>query len=122
MPRSNLPIVTSVTIKDYKPVPELSAVTLAFSASVYLDGRHVGRAANHGTGDCNRYYFDDPVMLSAFRAYARAWGKEHGDPSEPEDLLIATLCDDEELWRIVRTAKLSDEDRSRRDGRSGRTD
>ena len=43
------------TLKNIKESPGMSDETIAFSASVYLDGKRVGTARNRGNGGCNEY-------------------------------------------------------------------
>ncbi len=96
------PTVTDVAVKNYRPVAALSHETEAFTATIYLDGVRAGRVSNEGTGGCNRYEFEDRSQRVAFEAYARAWGKEHGETFEPEGALILQLCEDIRCRRLSR--------------------
>jgi hypothetical protein len=52
-----------VTLKNLKTYPKLSEETLAFSASVYIDGKKVGEASNRGHGE--------PVLVHWFENETR---------------------------------------------------
>jgi len=105
MPRgSATPAITSVAVKNFQPNSGLSHETLAFSASIYINGRRVGEVSNGGTGGCNVYDFGDPAIEAAFMEYARVWGEENGWPIEAEDGLVEQLCEDYEYRRLARSA------------------
>lgn len=44
-----------LSLKNVKIHPDMSDETNCFSASIYLDGKKVGKASNSGRGGCNRY-------------------------------------------------------------------
>ena len=105
MARRETPLsIERVTVKNFKPAAGLSQETLAFSASIYINGRRAGQVTNGGTGGCNGYAFNDRARHDAFMAYARAWGEEHRQTFEPEDALIEQLCEDYEYRRLLRRA------------------
>jgi len=45
-----------ITLKNVKTYEDMSEETLAFSATVYVDGKKAGTASNHGCGGCNEYH------------------------------------------------------------------
>ena len=94
--------VKAVTIKNYRPAPQISEETTAFAATIYLDGKRAGTAMNEGQGGPNRYDFADRDLFNAFLAYAKAWGEANDERSEPEDALIGQLCEDYELAKQAR--------------------
>lgn len=87
------------TLKNYKEIKSMSEETRCFTASIYVAGRKIGEASNHGHGGPNMYHFPDPRD----DAMAREAGNEY-DPSKYGGL--DTLVDDmvEELL-MVRQAK-----------------
>jgi len=94
--------VTSVSIKSYRPAPQLSEETEAFAATIYLNGKRAGYVSNDGHGGCNRYDFADREQREAFFAYAKEWGEANDGGIEPEDALIAKLCEDITLAKQAR--------------------
>lgn len=94
--------VKEVTIRNYKPVDALSEETLAFTATIYLDGKRAGEASNHGRGAANRYHFSDHEQYKAFLVYTESWGQANGVTVEAADALIGKLCEDYELTREAR--------------------
>lgn len=52
-----------ITLKNIKTYEEISDETLAFSATVYIDGKRVGTVQNQGCGGCNEYHgFNDELF------------------------------------------------------------
>lgn len=94
--------VNEVTIRNYKPVDALSEDSLAFTATIYLDGKRAGVATNQGHGAPNSYHFTDIERDRAFMAYAESWGQANGVSVEAADALIGKLCEDFELTKEAR--------------------
>ena len=82
------------TVKNVKTLETSDGV--AFTATVYRDGKRIGTAENSGTGGPNFYWFDDPDDYGRLVAAAR---EEFGEGFEVEDLLIGRLVDDVLLKR-----------------------
>jgi hypothetical protein len=70
--------------------------TIAFRATLTLDGRALGEVSNDGRGGSNLYRLTDPAEHEAFLAFATAL-----DPGsfEPDDALIERLI-------VIRTVNL----------------
>jgi len=47
-----------ITLKNVKHYESMSEETDCFEASLYVDGKKVGRVSNRGTGGCHDYDFD----------------------------------------------------------------
>jgi hypothetical protein len=97
---------TTVEVKGYHPVDALSEETLAFTATIHMDGKRIGTASNEGRGGCNRYSFDSREAEAAFQAYAREWAEATGaaeETSEHDDALITFLCEEHELAKGARS-------------------
>ena len=47
-----------ITLKNVKHYESMSEETYCFEASLYVDGKKVGRVSNRGTGGCHDYDFD----------------------------------------------------------------
>ena len=47
-----------ITLKNVKHYESMSEETYCFEASLYADGKRVGRVSNRGTGGCHDYDFD----------------------------------------------------------------
>jgi len=70
-------------IKKYRPAPQVSEETLAFSAEIWCDGKPFLHAQNQGCGGCNMYHplGHGNLVDSAERqiaADAEAWAKLNG--------------------------------------------
>jgi hypothetical protein len=96
------PPVKEVTVRGYKPVDALSEETVAFTATIYLDGERAGEVSNHGRGGANRYHFADNDRRTAFFDYTQSWAQANGVTGEVADALIEKLCDDYELTNKAR--------------------
>lgn len=48
-----------ITLKNVKHYESMSEETDCFEASLYVDGKKVGRVSNRGTGGSNDYHLDD---------------------------------------------------------------
>ena len=48
----------NITLKNIKHYESMSEETYCFEASLYVDGKRVGRVSNRGTGGCHDYDFD----------------------------------------------------------------
>lgn len=94
--------VNEVTVRNYKPVHALSEETLAFTATIYLDGKRAGVASNQGHGGPNRYDFPDQRQCQAFFTYAEKWGQANEVAVEAADALIAALCEEYDLRNQAR--------------------
>lgn len=94
--------VKEVTVRNYKPVYALSDETLAFTATIYLDGKRAGVASNQGHGAPNRYDFADREQYQAFLVYAEKWGQANEVTVEAADALIGALCEEYELRNQAR--------------------
>lgn len=86
-------VATSVEVKSYRPAPQLSEETEAFTANLYVNGKRAGDVRNDGRGGCNLYGFVSREMSEAFHAYAAQWGAELGQTFEVADALVAHLCE-----------------------------
>lgn len=62
--------------------------TIAFRATLTLDGRALGEVSNDGRGGSNLYRLTDPAARKAFLAFATALTPES---FEPDDALIERL-------------------------------
>ena len=83
------------TVKNLKTLETSDG--LAFTATVYRDGKRIGYAENTGTGGCNFYSFDDPDDYQRLLADGRE--KYGADAFEPDDHLIGEAVDDVLLKR-----------------------
>lgn len=61
----------NITLKNLKIAKFLSEETLAFTATIYVDGKRVGEASNDGHGGPNRYHFDDRKLGQELEAWAK---------------------------------------------------
>ena len=91
-----------VQLKNVKANLSMSDETLCFSASIYIDGKKVGEAMNHGCGGPTEYHFTDHTILESFEAYAKGLPSETIEIEGQEPLtmemngenLIDTLIDE----------------------------
>lgn len=74
-------------VKNVKVIESMSEETLCFEASLYVDGKKVGHASNHGHGGPDMQDFDSPEGEAAFREVAVAY--EGPDAFEPGTILVA---------------------------------
>ena len=89
------------SIKQLSSNPALSEETLAFTCSVYIDGKKVFTAMNNGTGGCHSYH---PVKGKTYKEIreAEAWARsEHPDEFEPLDFVIDGLVERESARKIL---------------------
>lgn len=103
-----------IELKNLKHSPSLSEETNAFTATVYVDGKPLCHASNHGTGGPDRYHAIAPKTHADIDA-VNAWLKtnrpadtshgitiEHDLEIEVGDLLDAQVRS-KALTRLVRT-------------------
>ncbi len=94
-------------IKALKIAKFASEETLCFEATVYFDGKRLGRASNEGHGGPNLYGFrlTDEVQAAAL-AYAKAniewWDDSFSATSEVLDSVIGGLIDDLESAKLIK--------------------
>lgn len=74
---------------------------VAFTASIYLDGKRVGTVENSGTGGCNNYHWKDDKAGKAITEHAESQPplpSEHFPEGLPMDidLFIDTLIEKQE--------------------------
>jgi len=71
-------------VKDYVRYDRMSEETVAFTATVTLDGVPVIDAKNDGQGGCNSYYSMSGgyAMVARFEEEAKKWLMDHGLPEE----------------------------------------
>ena len=92
-----------LTVKNYKHLEALSEETDCFTATLYLDGKRIGTAQNHGHGGETTYDFPSPAARDAFNAYAQEWVNSDEVQSDPthqingkcyasEESLVALAC------------------------------
>lgn len=63
-----------IQLKSLKVANHLSEETLAFSATLYVNGKSIGRVKNSGHGGCNEY---DNWPTKEMRDAASEWCKAH---------------------------------------------
>jgi len=88
-----------LSLKNVKIANHLSEETLAFTATLYVDGKETASVSNRGTGGSNNYYHIDPEAkerVDRAEDYAR---EKTGDDVEALDILIATMLDEDEMWK-----------------------
>jgi len=89
-----------LTIKNYKPAPNIGPEGGAFSASLYADGKRVAVVSNDGWGGCNRYDPIDRGALKTVEEWAEAQHLTFDDGTEVTfeklDWVVAELIDAEE--------------------------
>jgi hypothetical protein len=61
-----------LSFQSFKSSPRMSEETLAFTATVLLDGKAVGTARNDGRGGPNTFVPHDGDCLRAFHAVVKA--------------------------------------------------
>lgn len=86
-----------IELKNVKIAESLSEETIAFTASLWIDGRRVGRASNRGHGDPNRLEFDDREVERQFNDYVNKLPpveSEYGPLDMCPDLFISELVVD----------------------------
>jgi hypothetical protein len=104
----------NLILKNYKPAHNLSEETLAFTATLYIDGKRAATVSNHGRGGCNDYDFEDRELEKAFYAHCdtilfdtadeeKEWLRSlHGKP-KGADSVIGDLCDELEHKKWVKS-------------------
>lgn len=60
-------------VKNVQVIESMSEETLCFEASLYLDGRKIGHASNHGHGGPDMQDFESDADRKAFMALAREY-------------------------------------------------
>src|SRR5215468_2227103 len=60
----------NLSLKNVKVNDRLSEETVCFTATVCVDGKPVGTAANRGTGGCNEYHWTDREAGRALEEWA----------------------------------------------------
>jgi len=87
-------------LKAYKEIKAMSEETPCFTANIYVDGRKIGTASNHGHGGPNDYHFATPED----REMVERVGAEY-DPSKYGglDTLIDDMCQDLDLTKIAKS-------------------
>jgi hypothetical protein len=90
----------SLEVKNIQVARNLSDETLAFSASLWLDGRRVGEVRNQGVGGSNTY---DVSREDMDRLEELARGAGH--TFEPVDALVDEQVSAHELARDVRAMR-----------------
>lgn len=104
-----VPTPTNISLKSVKVSASLSEETVAFTATIYLDGPHksgrpvkVGEVRNSGTGGSHLIHVD-PAHRGAFDAEVQRWATESGYKyGEPADAVIDGLV---EHHQLVKSAK-----------------
>ena len=99
-----------ITLKNVKTYAGLSEETIAFNASVYIDGKKVGDAKNNGQGgsnDVNVFTKDgrwDRALMNKMEAEAKkhTWTYEGETHSHSLDSYIGELVDDFEEQKILK--------------------
>lgn len=83
-----------VELKNIKIATTLSEETLAFTATLYLDGKKAAEVSNRGCGGSNMYHFYDRSLEQPFFDFCKAQPKikwEHGELDCNEDLYLDTF-------------------------------
>lgn len=95
-----------VEIKALKIADHLSEETLAFTCSVYLDGKKVGQARNDGRGGCNRYDIQRSDLSDleeiALEWYREEEGEEAHSRTSAMDMMLSALTMDYEDRQMAR--------------------
>lgn len=89
-----------ITLRNLKIDDAASEETLSFTASVYINGKRAGTAANEGRGGANTYY--PHALAEALRAHAATlparrlvFGGGHIITAQPDaDWVIGDLVDE----------------------------
>ncbi len=81
-----------VELRKVKYSAALSEETAAFTADVYVDGKKVGTASNHGTGGSNDIHWTDRAAGGAFAAYLKTLPPETF--AITEDYFFSTLIEE----------------------------
>lgn len=93
-----------VEVKSVKTAGHLSHETVAYSASIYVDGKRIGLVRNDGQGGCNMYDWFDREAGRRLEEHAEAQETEHD--FEKLDQFINALADEfEERKALKRKCK-----------------
>ena len=93
-------------LKNVKIASNLSRETIAFAASLWIDGKKAADYHNDGNGGCNIGSFDDPKLGKQFHKWCEslpADKSKYGDLPMNEDLFISLLVEDYENQRWVKS-------------------
>jgi len=98
-----------ITLKNVKHYESMSEETYCFEASLYADGKRVGRVSNRGTGGCHDYDFDmktERELDEWCRANLPKWklscGKEHNTDLEMHiSNLVTDFLDNKHLKNLL---------------------
>jgi hypothetical protein len=104
-----------ITVKNVKAHRDMSEETECFSCTLYVDGKKVGQASNHGTGGCNDYYFINRETEAAVNAYidgldpvpepvglTEEWRKSMYPMKQDLDWFVGELIADAEMEKRLR--------------------
>ena len=95
-----------ITLKNIKVAAFLSQETVAFSATVFIDGKRVGTVDNAGQGGGNNYNFDYPKLLEAAEEFVKTQPRVFPEFENDLDSYIGKLVDDHEnKKRLARICK-----------------
>jgi hypothetical protein len=72
-----------ISVKNYKVVAELSEETECYTATIYMDGKRIGKASNRGSGGPDEYLFDSRELSDAFYEYAKEWAASDAVQNNP---------------------------------------
>lgn len=100
----------NIILKNLKIAKFLSEETLAFTATIYVDGKKVGEVSNDGHGGPNRYHFDafDGKKGYEIEQELQAWANTQPPNKEfpflkvDLDMIVARLMDKEEESKQLR--------------------
>lgn len=103
----------NIELKNVNIYRRMSEETVAFIATVYVDGKRLGEVSNSGKGDANRYSTQE--LRSALQAYVKTLPPQtyliNTGPSSQElittapdaDLVISELLEDYDLGRCLKS-------------------
>lgn len=98
-----------IELKAFQPAANMSQETLAFTASVYVDGKRVGEAFNEGTGGSTCVHADLEVDAEAVHSWMLEnvdWWQAAYRPTtagEALDALISELADRMVVAKRIKT-------------------
>lgn len=90
-----------IELKAYRPSHLMSEETTAFTATIYVDGKHRGRVMNNGQGGPNRYAGDVQDVASFARSLPNR-ETEYGSLPNDLDLMVSDLIDKLEHARFLK--------------------
>jgi len=96
-----------VELKNLTLYAGMSEETLAFNATIYVDGKKAGDASNRGHGEPISYHFDDPDVRDRCEEWAKSLPADEADAGNGEAFTI------ESDLEYVLTMMVSEEDERR---------